>query len=105
MDEKMKKVCFILFFVWSNLSIASVDCPKTKVENIQIEGEVILVNYKDQSWHLLGNINTVGTKERYSALLAAQMSGKSVQLRYPDGYNCVGYDLSIPAIMVRTFND
>ena len=85
--------------------MAAIDCPKIIIEHIQIEGEVIYVFYKGQNWHLLGNVNTAGTRERYSALLAAQMSGKNVQLRYPDGYNCVGYDLSIPAVMVRTFND
>ena len=101
----MKKLGIISALLWSSISVAAIDCPKTTIEHIQIEGEVIYVFYKGQQWHLLGNINTVGTKERYSALLAAQMSGKSVQVRYPDGYNCAAYELSTPAIMVRTFND
>jgi len=95
----------IAAFLVHGTTFASVDCPAAKVNYLQIEGSVIYVNLEGQNWHLLGQIDTVGTKERYSALLAAQMSGKKVVLRYPDGYDCSAYELTVPAMMVRTYNN
>ncbi len=89
----------------SNFSVADVDCPAAKISNIQVQKTVIYVYPEGQQWHMVGNIDGPGVKEMYSALLAAQISGKKVILRYPDGYDCSAYDLTIPANMVRTYND
>lgn len=101
----MKKLILAIFILVLSKPAFSIDCPSAKVEHLQIEGSVIYVYPEGQNWHLVGNIEAVGTRERYSALLAAQMSGKKVVLRYPDGYDCSQYNLSEPAVMVRTYND
>lgn len=40
----------------------------------------------------------------YSAMLASQMSEKSITVRYPEGYDCKAYELKTAAEMVRTHN-
>ena len=100
----MKKYCLALLVITVFLasSAMAIDCPSATVANIQVEGNVIFVFPTGQNWHLVGSLSDMGTKEKYAALLAAQMAGKQVTIRFPDGYNCSAYDLSIPSLMVRT---
>lgn len=70
-------VLFSFLFVISNQVFSSVNCPAAKVEYIQIEGSKILLHPENQQWHLLGNPETLGAREKYSAVLAAQMAGKN----------------------------
>ena len=83
----------------------AIDCPKAKVLYLQVEVNSILVWLEGQNWHRVGSPADDSAKAMYSALLAAQMASRPVILRYPDGYDCAGYNLVIPAKMVRTCND
>ena len=102
---------FLNFVILSILSVvaghaySTIDCPVAKVDSIQIEGANIYAYPEGQHWHLVGHLETIGTKERYSAILAAQIAGKKIILRYPDGYDCSLYELSTPAVMVRLLNE
>jgi hypothetical protein len=101
----MKKyfIVLIIALIYSN-SANAIDCPASNVEHIQIENNGVLVYLKGQNWHLVGMHDAMGTKEKLSVLLSAQMAGKKVTLRYPDGYNCTAYELNTPTLMVRTHN-
>ena len=81
---------------------ASVDCPAAKVLNLQPQRGSILVKLQGQNWHRVGKPDHPGVQAMYAALLAAQMAGKKVTIRYPDGYNCKAYELRTDALMVRT---
>lgn len=56
-------------------------------------------------WRHVGKLDVTGTKERLSALLAAQFSGKRVMIAYPDGYDCNQGDFSTSAVIIRTYNN
>ncbi|MDT3334954.1 hypothetical protein Q4Q49_06540 [Shewanella sp. SP1S1-7] len=73
--------------------------------NIQLEGLKIMYLQEGATWRTLGAINNNdGTKERYAALLSAQMSGKPVMVEYlQDGYDCGKVDYGTPAFLVRTY--
>jgi len=102
---KVYLVLFLLLIV-SNSSFARTDCPLAKVTHIQIERGKILYQQEGFNWRVLGSINEDGTKERYAALLAAQMSGKHVLVGYArDDYNCNTTNYSESAILVRTYNN
>lgn len=100
----MKYFTMLVAFICSTVAYADVNCPKAKVEHVQAQRGSILVYLEGQNWHRVGDVDDPGTQSMYSALLAAQMSGKPVVMRYPDGYDCLAYELTIPASMVRTYN-
>ncbi|ACA85764.1 hypothetical protein [Shewanella woodyi] len=103
----MKIVKYLLFlaFLLSSSAFARTDCPAAKVLHIQIEGSVILYMQEGSSWRRLGNLDEVGTAERYSALLAAQIAGLKVMVGYrSSSYNCAVTNYSEPAYIVRTYN-
>jgi hypothetical protein len=84
---------------------SDVNCPKAKVLHLQPQASSILFKQEGQDWHHLGNPESSGVQAMYSALLAAQMAGRPVIVRYPAGYDCSAYELSTPAKMVRTYNE
>ena len=88
----------------ASLNTYAIDCPPAKVLNLQPQRSSILVKLQGQDWHRVGRPDHPGVKAMYSALLAAQMAGKKVTIRYPDGYDCKAYELSTDAHMVRTHN-
>ncbi len=85
--------------------LARTDCPPAKIIHIQIEGKIILYSQQGASWRQLGEIgNGDGTEERYAAILAAQATGKSVMVGYPDsGHDCGVTDYGTAAFLVRTY--
>ena len=103
----MKKLlAFTACFLFSTHSFAArTDCPSAQVLYIQIEGQKILYMQKGAPWRTLGYLNNEdGTRERYSALLAAQAAGRSVMVGYPvDGYDCSAQNYSTSAYIVRTY--
>jgi|GEM_PF-2422998 len=102
----MKALFFALFISFTPIAVhGSENCPKAKVASIQPQKSTILVLLEGQDWHKVGNTGDPGAEAMYSALLAAQMSGKSVLIRYPDGYDCSAYDTRTDAEMVRIYND
>jgi hypothetical protein len=95
----------IIPLVLYSFNAFSVDCPKAKIEHIQPEVGHIVYKQIGYEWRKLGQADSDAVKAMYSALLSAQMAGKSVMVRYPEGYNCNVYELSTPASVVRTYND
>jgi hypothetical protein len=85
----------------TSLAHADVDCPATRVANIQVETNAVLVQLEGGNWHLVGYHSQSGTREKYAALLSAQASGFPVVLRYPDGYVCSAYEVVTSTMMVR----
>ncbi len=81
------------------------DCPVAKVLHIQLEGSKIMVYQEGGPWRTLGYLNETGTKERYSAVLAAQYAGKGIMIGYArSDYNCSATNYGESAYIVRTFN-
>lgn len=100
----MKK-CFILFFILSFSSYARINCPSAVIENIQIEGAAVLYKQVGYPWRRLGILNEDGTRERLSAMLAAQMAGKLVQVSYRRlDYDCKVTNYGESAYIVKTYN-
>lgn len=95
--------CGIVASVVSPDALA-IDCGPARVIHIQIENNGVLVFLEGQSWHLVGLYSQPGTKEKYAALLAAQMADKQVVVRYPDGLDCAAQDFGTPSQMVRTLD-
>ncbi|UTM59089.1 hypothetical protein L4174_020465 [Photobacterium sp. CCB-ST2H9] len=90
--------------LFSQSVIARTDCPAAPIQNIQIEGSIVLYQ-QSGIWRRLGVLSDVGTKERYAALLSAQMAGKNVMIAYPaDNYNCNATNYKDSAFIVRTYN-
>ncbi|MCM0148670.1 hypothetical protein KCN56_08875 [Photobacterium galatheae] len=90
--------------LFTQAAMARTDCPAAPIQNIQIEGSVVLY-HQSNVWRRLGVLTDVGTKERYSALLSAQMAGKNVMVAYPDdNYNCNATNYEDSAFIVRTYN-
>ena len=96
--------------IWSILALMlaspvfALDCPDAKIIHVQLENNAVLVLQEGQNWHLVGYYAEAGTREKYAAILAAQMTGKRVIIRYPEGFNCAAYELSTSSLMVRTVN-
>lgn len=102
----MKLSLIILSILLCSTAWARTDCPAAKIENIQIEGGFILYNQEGANWRRLGKLNEEGTAERYSAMLAAQMSGKRVMVAYSrNDYDCSVSNTSESAHIVRTYNN
>ena len=102
---KLIKLLTVGCVLCSSHVYARTDCPVETVAHIQIEGEVVLYKQKGAPWRKLGSLNDAGVKGRYSALLAAQMSGKKVLVGYwSDSYNCSEDNYSTSAALVRTYN-
>jgi hypothetical protein len=102
---KLIKILASVSLLISVGTFARTDCPAEKVTNIQIEGSTILYSQVGSSWRRLGTLSEAGTKERYSALLAAQMSGRKVMVAYADdNYDCSKANYSDSAYIVRTYN-
>ncbi|RZM72708.1 hypothetical protein [Pseudoalteromonas rubra] len=100
MKKYLLALCLFLPFVANSTT----NCPEAKVQHLQIERDSILVFQEGQNWHLIGPPSDPGVQAMYSALLSAQMAGKKVIIRFPAGYDCKAYNLSVPALMVRTNN-
>ncbi|RYV04085.1 hypothetical protein SOPP22_01395 [Shewanella sp. OPT22] len=98
---------FVLSLFYSSTALSDrTDCPKAKVEMIQIEGSIIHYKQLGAPWRHLGNISNEGTKIRHSALLAAQMANKDVIVGYPkNNYDCTKENYGISAYIVRTYKD
>ncbi|GAB1624091.1 hypothetical protein AAOGI_41410 [Agarivorans albus] len=93
----------IILFV-SFQTHARKDCPEAKVVHVQIEGSVVLYRQEQAPWRRLGVLDDAGTKERYSALLAAQMAGRQVVVAYArDSYDCSKSNYAESAYIVRTY--
>ncbi|TVZ37419.1 hypothetical protein P886_1760 [Alteromonadaceae bacterium 2753L.S.0a.02] len=99
----MIRKIFLLFVIILSVNAHGKDCPPEKIKYVQVERDKVLVFLENQNWHLLGFYNVDGTKEMYSAVLAAHMADKNVSIRYPEGYDCSAYELSIGAHMVRVY--
>lgn len=103
MHFKILITVLLLFF--SLNTYARKDCPVAIVDNIQIENASVLY-LQSGVWRKLGVLTDVGTKERFSALLAAHMSGKKVMVAYENSnFNCNKTDYSTNAMIVRTYKD
>lgn len=100
----IKALTFISLFISAGV-FARTDCPVEKVTNIQIEGSTILYTQVGSSWRRLGTLTETGTKERYSALLAAQMAGRKVMVDYvDDNYDCSKANYTDSAYIIRAYN-
>ncbi len=99
-------VFFVLLMAFLPFSAqARVDCPAALIENIQIEGNFVLYRQSGYPWRRLGVLSEEGTRERLSAMLAAQMSGKKVFVSYKrSDYNCSVANTSESAFLLRTYN-
>ena len=94
---------FLLAFTCQS-ALARTDCPADKIAHIQIEGSKVMY-FQSGVWRTLGYLNDVGTKERLSALLAAQMADKKVVVGYSrNDYECNVANYSEKAFMLRTYN-
>jgi len=85
----------LTLILFSDLSF-STDC-RGKVDRLHIEVDpkkYVLIKLEEQDWHLLGYLSDLGTREMYSAALAAQMNNQTIMLRYKPGYECSKYELS-----------
>lgn len=85
-------------------SFAGIDCGPYKIDYIQIENNTVFFDPSGNgsNWQSLGSLSGNGTKERYAALLAAQMSGNKVTTRFVNSdHNCTTYNLQDVASMVR----
>lgn len=95
----------LLAILTSGPALGRTDCPIARVVNIQLEGNVVLYMQEGSSWRRLGVLNEIGTKERYSALLAAHMAGLKVMVGYASNtYNCGATNYSESAYIVRTYS-
>ncbi|EHP3973094.1 hypothetical protein KO763_002916 [Vibrio parahaemolyticus] len=101
----MKKLMFISVIVMFSQNVFSKTiCPADLVENVQIERDVVLYKQSDV-WRRLGVLTDIGTKERFSALLAAHMAGKKVGVGYPKSdYDCSKTNYVDSSNIVRTYN-
>ncbi|MCO7191407.1 MULTISPECIES: hypothetical protein [unclassified Pseudoalteromonas] len=104
----MKKILHLSIMALVSLPAlaARTDCPAAKVLNIQIEGQKVMYQQEGASWRTLGFLNKDdGTKERYSALLTAQATGKKVVIGYSvDNYDCSAANYMTEAHMIRIYN-
>ena len=102
----MKKLLAIIILTQfaSQAFAGRTDCPIAKVTNIQIEGVKVMYVQEGAPWRTLGYLNNNdGTKERYSALLSAQVSGRKVIVGYPiANYNCSVTNYGTSAYILRT---
>ena len=86
--------------------LARKDCPPALVENIQVESNHVLYKQVGYQWRKLGIFDEPGTRERLSALLAAQMAGKRVMVSYKDeAYDCTKSNYSVSAFLLRTYTN
>ena len=75
-------------------------------ENIQVESNHVLYKQVGYQWRKLGIFDEPGTRERLSALLAAQMAGKRVMVSYKDeAYDCTRSNYSVSAFLLRTYTN
>lgn len=104
---------FIKAAVGALLALLSMDllagrtnCPSALVVQIQIEGQKVLYRQENAPWRTLGVLSSEdGTRERYSALLAAQAAGKTVMVAYrDDNYDCNKVNYGTSAYLVRVSN-
>jgi len=96
---------FVLMMAFAGIVNAQTDCPVSQISHIKVRGEAINYMQKGFKWRRLGKLTEVGTKERYSAMLAAQMSGKKVQVSYKsNSYDCNIENTTDSAIEVTTYN-
>lgn len=98
-------ICSAAAVIFSVNTSATVNCGPSRIISLQVQTNSILVLAEGQDWHKVGAIGGPGVAEMLSALLAAQMAGKRVVIRYPAGYDCSAYELSTPAMMVRVATD
>lgn len=82
---------------------ARVDCSEALITHIQIESSKVIYRQQGAPWRSLGDLSTLGTSERYSALLGAQHAARMVKVGYPDGYDCSKENFATAAVMVRTY--
>ena len=84
-------------------TFARTDCPVAPIDNIQIEDNKVMYT-QSGVWRTLGYLEETGTKERYSALLAAHLAGRNVMVAYAsDTYNCGKTNYADSAFIVRTY--
>ncbi|HEY0924139.1 hypothetical protein [Rheinheimera pacifica] len=92
--------------VFSSSALARKTCPEALVQNIQIESDHVLYKQVGYPWRRLGILDEPGTRERLSALLAAQMANKKVIVAYKNNeYSCISENYSESAYLLRTHND
>ena len=103
----LKKLIILTCILYTQFTYAArTDCPAAKIAHIQIERTVVLYRQEGFQWRRLESLSVAdGTKERFSALLAAQAAGKKVMVGYPiDNFNCTTANYSDSAYIVRTYN-
>lgn len=92
--------------IFSSSALARTVCPEALVQNIQIESDHVLYKQVGYPWRRLGILDEPGTRERLSALLAAQMANKKVTIAYKnDGYSCIAENYTESAYLLRTQNN
>lgn len=99
-----KVLCIAILLISANFALARQDCPKAKVEHVQIENHYAHIKLVGYPWRHIGKIDSVGTKERIALLLAAQLAQKEVVIGYPDGYDCSVSNLGVSMIVARLYN-
>ncbi|MEN3157331.1 hypothetical protein ABC502_02990 [Alkalimonas sp. NCh-2] len=103
----MKLFIFSVFLCFASVdAFARVNCPAATVSMIQVESNFVLYQQHGGPWRRLGVLDDVGTKERLSVLLAAQMSGKKVFVSYKNTqYDCSVTNTTESAYIVRIYAD
>ncbi|MDR6984487.1 hypothetical protein J2X32_003131 [Rheinheimera pacifica] len=105
----MKKLTILMVasvLIFSSSALARKTCPEALVQNIQIESDHVLYKQVGYPWRRLGILDEPGTRERLSALLAAQMANKKVTIAYKNNeYSCIEENYTESAHLLRTQND
>lgn len=96
-------ILIVFFLAISTQAFARVDCPIAKVEHVQIEHDYAHIKLEGQPWRHIGKISDIGTKERISLLMTAQVANRNVLIAYPDGYDCNKSTFEASMIVARLY--
>ncbi|MEL6114740.1 hypothetical protein P0Y67_05960 [Photobacterium sp. SP02] len=100
---KLTILCLSLF--WSATSVATdaIYCPYTKVLELQVQPENVLVHLEGQGWKQLGTYLEPALDSRVSIVLAAHASGKQVMMAFPlsSGIECEKTNYGVSPYKVR----
>lgn len=99
-----KVVMSLLLLSLAGASLAvDVNCPSAKVKIVQVQNHNVLVLQEGQVWRVVGRYTEPSLDSKLSALLSAQATGRKVQLRYPEGYDCSKTDYGTSTVSVRLY--
>lgn len=85
----------------ASTAFAAQDCPGT-LKYVQIQNGKALL-YFNNSWHKLEDNDHPSYASKVSVAMAAFLSGKSIKVKYGDGYDCNATDYSESATMIRIY--